>query len=110
VNIDRADARILAQLLAEHFLPPVWLPISPRPSPFRASPQPSFARCCGCPRCAAAIDADLETRRASGGSGELALGMPPERGAAHHLGELLSEVCLRLQHRGEPVHLTHLGR
>jgi hypothetical protein len=42
--------------------------------------------------------------------GELALGLPPERGAAHHLGELLSEVRLRLQHRGEPVHLTHLRR
>src|SRR5512133_255401 len=62
-------------------------------------------RCCGCYLCRT-----WQRVAPVAAVGELALGLLPERGAAHHLGELLCEVCLRLQHRGEPVHLTHLRR
>jgi hypothetical protein len=89
-------------------------PTSSRPDPLRSECAllvcPASRDAAGCPLLRLLSMPNLATRRASGGSGELALGLLPERGAAHHLGELLSEVCLRLQHRGEPVHLTHLWR
>jgi hypothetical protein len=72
-----------------------------RPSSFRvcASPLPSFARCCRLSALLRLPSTPTSRRLAPvAAGGELALGLPPERGAAHHLGELLGEVCLRLQH------------
>jgi hypothetical protein len=75
--------------VASLFFPPTWC----------ASPLPGIARCCRLSALLRMLSMpNLAMLAPVAAGGELALGLLPERGAAHHLGELLREVCLRLQH------------